>query len=379
MLSAIIVGPSEQLSNDLRSACAGLRDVQVYKEVAEYPASYQMAHLLNSLDPDIVFVEVGSRAEGFTLSREIRAERPDVSIIGFGTEITTEHLRQAQEAGITELVQEPFAEDNLQWAILESLKRHETHHRARLLAFVPAKAGSGASTAALGLAGALVSDLKQHVLAIDADLHSGILASLLDLDIEHTVVDALESAQMLDDRRWRSLILASNQLDLLPAPRSKNTQLFSRWHYYHLLAFARARYETVIVDLPEVVNDATQGIVEQADKVMVVCTSETPSLLLARRRIVELQNCGTRPSALEIVLTRYTKGTLHKEDVEKHLQRPISFVLPNDYADVQKSILVGRPVHGSSDLAKAFRNFAQYASGQPAEAPGGWVSRWFRK
>jgi hypothetical protein len=44
--------------------------------------------------------------------------------------------------------------------------------------------------------------------------------------------------------------------------------------YLHLLSFAMTRYDVVVVDLPEVVNDATEAIVRQAQSIYLLSTPE---------------------------------------------------------------------------------------------------------
>ena len=68
--------------------------------------------------------------------------------------------------------------------------------------------------------------------------------------------------------------------NVLGTPRAKRAQMFSQWDCRRLLGFARERYDFVVADLPEIVNDATEAIVREAMAVFVVCTPEIPSLFL---------------------------------------------------------------------------------------------------
>jgi Flp pilus assembly CpaE family ATPase len=123
------------------------------------------------------------------------------------------------------------------------------------------------------------------------------------------------------------------------------------------------RYDTVIVDLPEVINDATEVIVTRAKAVYVVCTPEVPSVFLARRRIRELEERGVPASRVGIVVNRHVGEGGDIGEIEWNLDRQVAMVLPNDYFSVREAILQKALVSRGSDLGKAFHSFARILAG----------------
>jgi len=75
-----------------------------------------------------------------------------------------------------------------------------------------------------------------------------------------------------------------------------------------LLAFARSRYDLIICDLPEVVNEATDVVVRAARAVLVVTTPSVPSLFLAARRRHDLERRGVGASSVKYILNRRLSG-----------------------------------------------------------------------
>ncbi|MGH7752791.1 MAG: AAA family ATPase, partial [Gemmatimonadales bacterium] len=65
-----------------------------------------------------------------------------------------------------------------------------------IVAFVPGKSGSGASTVALHAAAELARHWRQRVLLVESDAQSGALATWLaiEADPEHCVIKALEES-----------------------------------------------------------------------------------------------------------------------------------------------------------------------------------------
>jgi MinD-like ATPase involved in chromosome partitioning or flagellar assembly len=105
------------------------------------------------------------------------------------------------------------------------------------------------------------------------------------MDAKHTwsVLDALENAGELDYSLWTKYVTKVHNVDFLLADPKKRV-LPSWTNYHHLLDFAASRYDHILVDLPEMVNDATVETVRRAKSVFVVCTPELPSLALAPQR-----------------------------------------------------------------------------------------------
>jgi Flp pilus assembly CpaE family ATPase len=172
-------------------------------------------------------------------------------------------------------------------------------------------------------------------LLIETDLHSGTLSMLLNVSSELSIVDALENVHWLRDEIWGRLHTRALGIDILTAPSAVKAAQLVEWNCQRLLTFVRSRYETVIVDLPEVINDATASIVTQAKAVYLVCTPEMPSLFLAKRRMQELYARGVWNSRLGIAVTRHTHRDPKIEAIEKILQAQVAVVFPNDYFGVR--------------------------------------------
>jgi Flp pilus assembly CpaE family ATPase len=205
---------------------------------------------------------------------------------------------------------------------------------------------------------------KDHkkVLILEADLHSGLLPVLVKLNPKYSIVDALGLSDSLDERAWEQLVTKAQGLDLLPTPIAKTKAQFSPWDYHRLLAFASHRYDFVVVDLPEVVNDATEAIVTRASRVHIVCTSEDSSLFLARRRIFELEARMVRDERLRVVLNRHQSDE-PVEEVEELIGRKLAWTLPNDYTSVKAASTEGRRLDPNCPLGRSYRLFAAELAG----------------
>ncbi len=368
MLGSIIFGPDRELSDLLYRRCTEFPDLTVYKVFNEYPKLHHLVRLLNAYTPEVAFVEVSRDSAGWDFAADLLAERPDSGIVGYTKD--RELPDPPADSAVCELLREPFGVKALQNAVSRALSRRKAEGRNNLLAFVPAKAGSGSSTTALNTAGTLARYWQQKVLLLEADLHSGCLSVQLKLNPEQSILDALEDGGSLDEKQWNKLALSTQGFDLLLTARAKKVTIVSPWDYQKLLSFVSPRYDSVIVDLPEVVNDATETLVRRARRVFVVCTSELTSLFLARRRLHELTTRGVDESRLGLILNRFTDAFESVEQIEELVGRKLAAVLPNDYQRVREATLGGGLVDGASALGRAYVTLARALTGvEPALAP----------
>ena len=127
---------------------------------------------------------------------------------------------------------------------------------------------------------------------LECDLHAGPISMLYNLRPAYSIMDALEDSHRLTDESWNEMVTHAGGIDVLSSVSRMGVRQVSPWGYQRLLSFVRSRYDVVIGDLPEVVNDATEIVARAAQAVFVVTTPCSPSLYLASRRRYELEARG---------------------------------------------------------------------------------------
>jgi pilus assembly protein CpaE len=228
-----------------------------------------------------------------------------------------------------------------------------------LWAFLPAKAGGGCSTLVLNTAGALHQLSQREVLVIEADARSGSFAMLMDLQMPKPLDQALGLAAEMTPLEWRSYRAELGGVHILPADPARPRRLPSWADYSQLLHFLEHRYREILVDLPEVVNDATAEVVRRAEYVFVVCTPEIPSLKMADIRCQDLLSRGVSRDRIRLIVTRFTRSEVSTKDVERNLGWPVYATLANDYKAVRNSILEARLVAPDCSFGKDCRRLAK--------------------
>jgi pilus assembly protein CpaE len=230
--------------------------------------------------------------------------------------------------------------------------------KGRMISFLPAGGGSGASTVSTHVAAAIARLTSTRALLLDWDLHCGTTAFRLRLKPEFTLGDALERASALDEF-WKKLVCPWKGIDLLPPapPVGLTAEDFGRLPA--VLASARRNYEWIVCDMPAAVFSGFEPALLESDAVYLVCTPDIVSLHLARRRFEELCRLGISQETVQLVVNREVSNTYRPEEIRKLVGIPVARTLPNDYRSVNSAWVEGRLVPEGSDLGRPLQKFAQ--------------------
>jgi pilus assembly protein CpaE len=368
LLGAFIIGQTKGLTDYVHRSCVSIPDLQIYQGLEEYPGLHHLVRLLNAYTPRIVFVEIDQGEQAFLLARDVRATCPDASLIGFGHKVSREQLARAAASGIPEILQGYFSEQDLRNAIIRAIDADARRIDPQILAFMPAKGGSGATTVALNIAGALAGRFQHRVLLMEADAHSGPLSVLLDQNPKFSLADALRLSQQLDDATWSQLVTNVQGIDVLFTPRDGRLGGYTPWDCQRLISFCCTHYDTIIIDLPDVITDLTEPFVSRATQVMVVSTPEMASLFMAQRRLLELDALGVHREHLGVLLNRHSTDDVSVREIEQYFEMELPIVVPEDRAHAREAAFRTCLVDPKSPLGRSVTELAGRLAGVDEKA-----------
>ncbi len=337
-------------------------------KITPVPHPKEIVRTLTAQNPAIVLLDLGDWIEAASIARELSFNLPRTVIIGFRPRWDRTEQLQFEEAGILDLLAEPFSPGDIEAAAYEAIHRRYPITHENILAFVPAKAGGGCSTVTLHVAAAMAAGNKK-VLLVECDQRSGPLAIMLNLEDHKGLPEALnQQGEFMSPLEWRQLTAQLKGLDLLLSNPSRRGRLPSWADYYQLLQFVQKQYDYIVVDLPEVINQATAEFVRNARSVFIVCQPELPSVRLTKLRRTELESCEIPAENVKVLINRWERGQLKVETIEKAVEGPVFATLPNDYREVRNAILETRLASPGSAFNKACEVLARSISNLP-EAP----------
>lgn len=345
MWGTFVIGTEPEVAEGLARLVQESGEFSLLATLERYPEPHELQRLLNTRGPEVILLELSDPGVAVRIVDQVAASGLGTVLIGFGGDASP----GAPPIAVHGHLRSPITAEQTVRVTLEAIRvqRHAIH--PNLVAILPGKAGSGATMTAVNVAGILVQYWDRKVLLIDGDLRSGVLATIANVEPSCFLQDALARSGELTRVNIAEYVSTWEGVDILPTNRDGSRR--PEWrNYFELLEVATRAYTQVLVDLPEVVNDATAEIVTRAHRVVVVCTPELPSLELARQRLAELEEAGVEESRVRIVLNRWNGKGLPEEDIEQALGAPVWAKLRNGYAAMQQVILSSKPVSPEAEL-----------------------------
>ena len=361
MLSALIFGTDRETTSQLQQLCSLTKDVCVFRTLERYPQAHESMRLLNSFGPQLVFLGVGDEAAAQAVEHDIRSIQPGTAILGVSASCNRPDAVETAFGGFS-VCPVPCRPDEFRAAIFQALESVCGKKNASVFAFQPAKAGSGATTSALFVAHILATLAEKKVLVLECDLHAGPISMLYNLRPTYSIMDALEDSHRLTDQSWSEMVAHIGGLDVLCSVSRLGVRQVSPWGYQRLLSFVRGRYDVVIADLPEVVNNATEVIARAAQAVFVVTTPSSPSLYLAARRRFDLEARGVGAGKVKYIVNRKTFDRAIPREAGWAIDAEKIAAIPVDASLVDASELVMNMVD-SATLAE-YTKVAEFCCGR---------------
>lgn len=368
MLRLAVVTPNPVAADAIEMLTMESGAFQPCFKLTPVPHPKEIIRTLAVQNPSIVLLDLGDWIEAANIAREIQINLTDTVIIGFLPRWDRTEQLAFEEAGILDLLKEPFSPGDIEAAAYEAIHRRYPVNHENILAFVPAKAGGGCSTVALHVAAAIAGTNKK-VLLVECDQRSGPLSIMLNLERHKGLPEALAyNGHALSPLEWRDVTARIKGLDLLLSDPHRRGRLPSWADYYQLLLYIQKQYDYIVVDLPEVINQATAEFVRNSRAVFVVCQPELPSVKLAKLRRTELESCEIPADNVKVLINRWERGRLSVDNIQKVVEAPVFATLPNDYKEIRNSVLETRLASPGSSFSRACETLARNISGLP-EAP----------
>jgi pilus assembly protein CpaE len=332
---------------------------------------------LERLRPEVMILEVMKLREPMEhVVGRIKASSVDPMVIALHNTAEPELILSALRAGAHEFLHPPL-KTNLQQALeRKSQERNKTRERlkqkGKVMGFLSAKGGCGATTIACHIAAQLGRQDK-HVLLADMDLDAGMVRFLMKTKSPYSVLDALNNLHRLDASYWNALI--SNGLpglEIIAAPQAlASKQQPNQEQMQNMLTFCRGQYDFSIIDLGRSLNLTAMNALEEIDETYLVTTLDVPALHQSKQIIQTLSGVGYGRERLRLVLNRMPQRLdVTPDELEKMMSLPVFATLPNDYPSLYESYSEGSLLPPNSRLGKELNRMAMKVGGIQEEKGG---------
>ena len=298
--------------------------------------------------------------------RQLRYQLPQIRVIALNATPDPQVILAAMRAGASEFLHIPLGE-TLEPALQRIFSAAEADsmpvHRGKIIGFLSAKGGCGATTIACHVASELQNLTRSNVLLADFDLISGIVGFLMKTPSSYSVLDAIKNLSRLDASLWKALIVDRRPgLSVMPAPAS----FAHRDHpednrLQQVVQFMRTQHEWTVIDLGRSINPIATAILAELDQLFIVSTLEVVSLHGLKSIMHGLFEYSEK---LQVLLNRTPKMMdISTQELEKILGRSLYAALPNDYMGLYQSYSSGNLLDSGCRLAQQFTQLACKISG----------------
>lgn len=324
---------------------------------------------LAKVKPEVLLLDVGAVPTDLAIAiRQAKLQAPRTKIVALHSVDDPKIILAAMRAGANEFLHPPL-EESLPFALERILNSADNDQvpatRGKIIGFLSAKGGCGATTLACHIAWELQNQTRKNVLLADLDLTSGLVGFLMKTPSSYSILDAIKNLSRLDESMWKALIVEHRpSLSVIPAPAT-----YTRWDHpdetqlKQVLQFMRTQHDWIVLDLGRSMNSIASAVLDEIDQLLLVSTLEVVALHGLKSIVHGLFDQGEK---LQLVLNRTPKMMdISTQELEKILGRSLYAALPNDYMGLYQSYSSGNLLNSNTRLAQHFGLLAAKIAGVP--------------
>jgi pilus assembly protein CpaE len=377
--TAGIVIETKALADELRTSMEGL-PVNVVFEQSDIGDWNSFAERVERLPVQVLFLETSSLDDVPGLVRRIRSLPSPPAVFALHTQADSAAILEALRGGVSEYLVPPFRD-----ALIQALERIAAERRAqpgpervggKVLGFLSAKGGCGATTIACHLARELPKQTGSKALLTDFDLDAGLVSFVFKTKSSYSIVDAAANLHRLDSSYWKAVV--SNGipgLEMIGSPGSANVHTLTPDVIEKMFRFFKAEYDWVLADLGRGFNSFRLSVLTNCDEVYLVTTPEIVALHHTQRIITRLVESGYNTENLRIVLNRRPKQfDVTMQELEKMLGARIHGTIAEDHDTLHESYAEGTLASPTTAIGRGITELARRIAGLQAEKSKKWFS-----
>lgn len=218
--------------------------------------------------------------------------------------------------------------------------------RGRVISVVSPKGGVGKTTVATNLAVGLARSAPHSTVLVDLDVQFGDVASALNLDPEHTLLDVVRGPAVQDSMVLKTF-LTQHQTGLYtvcaPASPAEADDVTSA-DVARLLQTLASEFRYVVVDTAPGLDDHALAAIDQADELVLMTSLDVPGVRGLRKEMTVLRDLAIDVDKRHILVNfADPRSGLTKADAEATIGASLDLVLPRSKA-VPVSVNQGLPL-----------------------------------
>ncbi|HEY3838918.1 MAG TPA: hypothetical protein VGL72_20230 [Bryobacteraceae bacterium] len=298
----------------------------------------------------------------------VKARMPQVRIIAAYPYDDPARILMAMRAGAHEFIHSPIGPAlEAAFARIPEVQpaAQIAERRGKVVGFVSAKGGCGATTVACHVAAELRRRTGKEILLAELDVSPGPLSFLMKTQSQYSLNDAMDNLARLDANFWTALTVPGRMgVSVLPASSRIMAGDAENGRVQQVVRFMRTQHDWTVLDFGRGVNPLLAGAAEALDELFVITTIDIPSLHMAKSMLRSLPGAFERVP-VHLVLNRTRKSVdVSVDEIQKIFGRPVHAVLPEDFEALYNAYANGGLLAPDSALGAAFSRMAMTLTGE---------------
>jgi pilus assembly protein CpaE len=318
--------------------------------------------------PDVVLMDIHMPdMDGIKATELLLNEVPYSQIVILSVQSEADYMRKAMLAGARYFLAKPPSGDELISTIRFLSERAKEQRKiltapaaevpsqksdaasrlmGKLLAVYSPKGGVGCTTLATNMAIGLNSDETPTVL-VDGNLQFGDVSVFLNLQVKNSIVDLAERSDELDEDIVGEVLMRhdSGLYVLAAPPRPEMADEVQASQVRLVLSFLRQHFAYVVVDNSSTMDDVTLAVLDLADLLLAIATTDIPSIKDARLLFDLLSVLEFPKEDILFILNKTDRRSgITAEAVSENLKQAVEGEIPLDDRTVATSVNRGEPL-----------------------------------
>jgi len=340
-----------------------------------------LAKQVRTTEPNIILVD--SKLEGeptMDIIDDLALQFPNSSVVAILPTNDPLIAQQVMLAGARAFLIAPFSQINLLSTLrrvseLEGRRQQtktympttapEATRPLRSVTIYSPRGGTGVTSLAVNTAIALAEETGKKVLLFEGKVFFGHLEVILNLRVQNSVADLIPHASNLDEGLVRDVVTPHpSGIHVLLAPSNVQiAQGIRAEDIYNIYMGVSRFYDYMVVDGGGPLNDISVTLMDASDRILLVTTPDLASLH-DTSRFLQLSRSLAYPMDKILMLLNKAgvEGGVKLHDIETVLHNQVYHQIPNDPANVLRSINRGVPYlvsYGRSNTSKSIQQLAR--------------------
>jgi len=327
---------------------------------------------VRAVKPDVLLAVLDTANDykhTLTLVESLKTELPQMSVFFCSANDSAELVVSAMRAGGQEFLNVPIKAQDFGRALKKAYRTHEKQLSSDIklgaaISVFNAKGGQGSTSLAVNLAIALGQLEKVEATILDLNLFVGDVPGFFDIVLEYDLLDARDGDGRIDAVRIQSCmkrhesgvsvlagLIHDDRINEVNASLIKQT-----------ISTIGTMSSFMIIDTAHSPDPITLAALESSDLILVPVTPTVLSVRATRRSLDFLGGLGHDPQKIKVIVNRVSrKDRIDLSSIEKALDFPVYWKIPNDYRAVGGAIDTGRPFTLGRKIPKVGKSILELA------------------